>query len=77
MVIDHGIRIHSHRWVRRRGRRQGPLHLYAVLGVPTRAPVREIKSTYRRKARDTHPGKNAGVLAEEAAAAFREVVRAF
>lgn len=51
--------------------------LYAVLGVPKTASPKEIKSAYRRQARDTHPDKNRDVPAEEAAAAFHRVVHAF
>lgn len=51
--------------------------LYAILGVEATATNKELKREYRRKARETHPDKNTSVSAEEAAAAFREVVFAF
>jgi len=51
--------------------------LYQILGVPRSASIREIKKAYRKKALDTHPDKNQGVPAEEAAAAFHKVVHAF
>jgi len=52
-------------------------NLYEILGVDKAATSKEIKSAYRRKARDTHPDKNKAIPAEKAAAAFREVVQAF
>jgi curved DNA-binding protein CbpA len=51
--------------------------LYELLGVGRRASRQEIKSAYRRKARDTHPDKRKDVTAEEAAETFRKVVHAF
>lgn len=51
--------------------------LYKILGVSRTATVKEIKSAYRKKAKDTHPDKNIGVPPEEAAEAFRKVVHAF
>lgn len=51
--------------------------LYQILGVSRSADSKEIKTAYRRKARDTHPDKNKQVSPEEAAEAFRKVVHAF
>jgi len=51
--------------------------LYKLLGVSRKATAQEIKRAYRRKALDTHPDKNKGIPAEEAAEAFRQVVHAF
>ena len=52
--------------------------LYKILGLEKNASPKEIKSAYRRKARDTHPDKRGkDVSAEEAAEAFRQVVHAF
>lgn len=52
--------------------------LYKILGLQRNASTSQIKSAYRRKARDTHPDKRGDeVSAEEAAEAFRQVVHAF
>ena len=54
--------------------------LYAILGISnTQASIQEIKSAYRRKARDTHPDKRKddNISAEEAALEFYQVVHAF
>lgn len=55
----------------------GTEDLYKLLGVDKKATIQEIKSAYRRKARDTHPDKNKGVPPEESAEQFRQVVHAF
>ena len=52
-------------------------NLYTILGVSNTASTQEIKSAYRRKARDTHPDKNRNVSAEDAAIEFHRVVHAF
>lgn len=54
----------------------GEEDLYKLLGVSRTATVQEIKSAYRRKAKDTHPDKNIG-REEEAAKEFQKVVHAF
>jgi curved DNA-binding protein CbpA len=51
--------------------------LYQLLGVTRLASTQEIKTAYRRKARDTHPDKRKDVPPEEAAESFRKVVHAF
>lgn len=51
--------------------------LYAILGVSKSANQSEIKSAYRRKARETHPDKNREKNAEDANEQFREIVYAF
>jgi DnaJ-class molecular chaperone len=51
--------------------------LYTILGIPRTATTKDIKSAYRKKARDTHPDKNVNVNKEEANEAFRRVVHAF
>lgn len=52
-------------------------NLYTILGVSNTATTQQIKSAYRRKARDTHPDKNRNVSAENAAIEFQKVVHAF
>ena len=53
-------------------------NLYKLLDVPRSASAREIKTAYRRAARDTHPDKqDPGTDAEEASERFRKVVHAF
>ena len=52
-------------------------NLYTILGVSNTATTQQIKSAYRRKARDTHPDKNRNVSAEHAAIEFQKVVHAF
>lgn len=52
-------------------------NLYNILGVKKTATTKEIKSAYRRKARDTHPDKRKDISAEQAAEEFQKVVRAF
>ncbi|KAL9189144.1 hypothetical protein ACHAXT_011634 [Thalassiosira profunda] len=51
--------------------------LYAILGIQRSATIKEIKSAYRKKARDTHPDKNTDVPTDEATEAFRKVAHAF
>ena len=50
---------------------------YSLLGLSRSADSAEIKSAYRRKARDTHPDKNVGADPEVAAEEFRRVVDAY
>lgn len=48
---------------------------YEVLGVPQDASSEEIRSAYRRLAKETHPDRHGGSTA--AAARFREVTEAY
>ncbi len=48
---------------------------YAILGVPRDAQQEEIKKTFRRLARETHPDANPGDT--EAEARFREIAEAY
>lgn len=50
---------------------------YSLLGVSKRASLRDIKTAYRRKAKETHPDKNPEQGGEEAARRFREVAEAY
>jgi len=48
---------------------------YEVLGVPTNAPTDEIKSAFRRLAKETHPDLNGG--SQQMTAQFRDVAEAY
>jgi curved DNA-binding protein CbpA len=52
-------------------------NLYKILGVSSKATIKEIKKAYRVKALDTHPDKNKNIPPEEAAEQFQKVVHAF
>jgi curved DNA-binding protein CbpA len=52
-------------------------NLYKILGVTSKATIKEIKKAYRQKALDTHPDKNKNIPPEQAAEQFQKVVHAF
>ena len=51
--------------------------LYQILGVSRQASTKEIKTSYRRRALESHPDKNKNVPPEQAAEEFHKVVHAF
>ncbi len=50
---------------------------YQVLGLPPTAAEHEIKSAFRRLAKEYHPDRNPGPAAAAAEASFKEVNEAY